>query len=120
MRSPVLVAGLFCWGSTLGTHEQTDESVFFPPGTNVECFETVEGALSLESRVKEALILYDKVVFQSGLSLVDIGLVACGTTILRLLRCRLVTHSGTSSTDVASQRGLLSSSGKVTYECYVH
>lgn len=58
----------------MGTHEQMDESVFFfPLRTNVEYFETAEGALSLESRVKEALILYDRVVFQSGLYLVDMG-----------------------------------------------
>jgi hypothetical protein len=39
---------------------------FFPLRTNVRYFDTPEIYLSLEERLKQALILYDRVVFQDG------------------------------------------------------
>jgi hypothetical protein len=39
---------------------------FFPLRTNVEYFAGPEGFLSLEGRIKQAVILYERVVFESG------------------------------------------------------
>jgi hypothetical protein len=46
---------------------------FFPLKTNVQYFTTPEGFLSLEERIKQALILYERVVFESGLYVTSMG-----------------------------------------------
>jgi hypothetical protein len=50
-----------------------DSRFFFPLRTNVEYFTTLEATLSFESRVKQALVLYDRVLFQAGLYVAQIG-----------------------------------------------
>ena len=51
-----------------------DASVFlFPLRTNVEYFSTSAGFLTLEGRVKQALIMYDRVVFEGGMYTADMG-----------------------------------------------
>jgi hypothetical protein len=46
---------------------------FFPLKTNVQYFAMPERFLSLEARIKQALILYERVVFESGLYITAMG-----------------------------------------------
>jgi hypothetical protein len=41
-------------------------TIFFPLRTNVNYFQSKQEYMDLQSRVKQSLILYDKVVFQAG------------------------------------------------------
>jgi hypothetical protein len=50
-----------------GEQHQSSSTFYFPLRTNVQYFAAPESFLSLEQRVKQALILYDRIVFESGL-----------------------------------------------------
>jgi hypothetical protein len=53
---------------------ETQSSIFFfPLRTNVEYFDTPEGYLSLKERIKQACILYDRLIFEGGLYQASIG-----------------------------------------------
>jgi hypothetical protein len=62
-------------GRWRGQENMSDQisTVFFPLRTNVQYFETPKEFLSLEARIKQASILYDRIVFESGFYVATMG-----------------------------------------------
>ena len=64
----------FGGGNLSGSSSGEEAPVFFfPLRTNVQYFDTPEGFLTLEQRLKQALILYDRVLLQSGAYQAHVG-----------------------------------------------